>query len=563
MQLLFRASTVFAGLLGGQSADYAPLGLVMSDRQRQPDASAEHKRKNRWRWIAGIILVTTVILIVAGAIVVSHAEPILRERVTETLSARFHSRVELDRFHVSLLRGLQVSGEGLRLYGETDPNIHQLGIQPLIGVAEFRFRTGIKDLFRSPMQVDTVYVKGLSLNLPPREQRAAMKNIGPSGKIKVVVDNFVCDGAELVINTLRPGKLPLEFDIETLKMTRIGTNDPLQFDANLINPKPVGNIISRGLFGPWQADSPRDTPVRGTYSFTHADLGTIKGIGGILSSTGQYSGILDNIGVDGTTDTPDFRIASSGRPVPLHTEFHAIVDATNGDTYLRPVKAKILDSSLVATGSVVRIKEPQGHRVDLDVTIPKGKIQDLLKLAVRTEPPIMTGAVQLKTKFDLLPGTPAVCDRLKLAGRFRVLQAHFTNDKIQNKIDVLSMRSRGKAKLARENIVDNVASDLSGVFELDNGILQFSRLQFEIPGTQVNLTGKYSLDGSQFDFHGKARLDARLSQMTTGWKSILLKPADPFFSKNGAGTELPVKVTGTESEPHFGSDFHHKDHQEN
>ena len=47
--------------------------------------------------------------------------------------------------------------------------------------------------------------------------------------------------------------------------------------------------------------------------------------------------------------------------------------------------------------------------------------------------------------------------------------------------------------------------------------------------------------------------------MMTGWKSILLKPVDPFFSKNGAGTEIPVKVTGTKSEPHFGSDFGHKD----
>ena len=37
-----------------------------------------------------------------------------------------------------------------------------------------------------------------------------------SGKIKIVVDKFVCDGAELVINTLKPGKLPLEFDIESL-----------------------------------------------------------------------------------------------------------------------------------------------------------------------------------------------------------------------------------------------------------------------------------------------------------------------------------------------------------
>jgi hypothetical protein len=40
---------------------------------------------------------------------------------------------------------------------------------------------------------------------------------------------------------------------------------------------------------------------------------------------------------------------------------------------------------------------------------------------------------------------------------------------------------------------------------------------------------------------------------------VLLKPADPFFSKNGAGTEVPVKVTGTKSDIHFGPDFGNKD----
>jgi hypothetical protein len=333
----------------------------------------------------------------------------------------------------------------------------------------------------------------------------------------------------------------------------------MHFDADLINPKPVGNVLSNGSFGPWQADSPRDTPVSGTYSFNNADLGTIKGIGGILSSTGEYGGTLDNIVVDGKTDTPDFRIATSGRMVPLHTEFHAIVDGTSGDTYLRPVKAKILTTWLTANGSVVQTKDPKGHRVTLNVVIENGKIEDLLKLAIRTDPPIMTGLVRLKTKFDLPPGDRDVPNRLKLAGTFHVSAAHFPNEKLQGKIDALSMRSQGKPKLARDNIPDNVPSDLKGKFGLDNGLISFSQLEFRVPGTQVNLTGTYSLDGNQIDFHGKARLDAKLSHMVTGWKSILLKPADPFFSKNGAGTELPVKVTGTKSEPHFGSDFGHKD----
>jgi len=519
-------------------------------------------RHSRWRWILAIVLVSAAIFTVLAAILASHAEPILRARITETLSARFKSKVELDGFHVSALQGLQVSGKGLRLFGARDPNNHEPGIQPLISVAEFRFRTGLMDLLRSPMHVNTVYMKGLILNLPPREQRGEFKNMGPQGdKIQVIVDKFVCDQAELIINTLRPGKLPLEFEIEKLTMTSIGPNQPLQFDADLTNPKPVGNIVSSGSFGPWQADSPRDTRVRGTYSFTDADLGTIKGIGGILSSTGQYAGTLDNITVDGTTDTPDFRIAVSGRPVPLHTDFHAVVDGTSGDTYLQPVKAKILNSCLVANGSVVRMSSPKGHRVELDVTIVKGRIEDLLKLAVRTDPPVMTGLLQLKTKFDLPPGEPDVANRLKLAGNFRVMQSHFTNEKIQSKVDALSMRSLGKPRLAQDNIPDDVRSDLTGVFNLEDGVIHFSRLQFEIPGTWVNLTGDYSLDGNQFDFHGKARMDAKLSHMMTGWKSILLKPADPFFSKDGAGTEIPVKVTGTKSEPHFGTDFGHKERQ--
>jgi hypothetical protein len=533
----------------------------MSDGQ--PNSHRRKKPVTRWRWIVGISLLFIVAISVVGILIVN-ARPILRTRVVETLSARFKSKVELDAFDVSLMKGFQVSGEGLRLFGDGDPNNHEPGIQPLIAVAEFRFRMGIRDFLRSPMRVRTVYVRGLRLNFPPREQRGQVTKLGPEGgKIKILVDRFVCDQAQLIINTLKPGKLPLEFDIKNLTMTSIGPDGPMHFDADLTNPKPVGNVLSTGSFGPWQADSPRDTPVNGTYSLNHADLGTIKGIGGILSSTGEYGGTLDNIVVDGKTDTPDFRVATSMRMVPLHTEFHAIVDGTTGDTYLQPVKARILNSSLVAHGSVTRTKDPEGHRVELDVTIEKGRIEDLLKLAVRTNPPIMTGLVHLKTKFDLPPGESDFAKRLRLAGNFQVSGAHFTNEKIQGKIDALSMRSQGKPQLAQDNIPDNVQSDLKGTFDLDHGLISFSQLEFRVPGTQVNLTGTYSLDGNQIDFHGKARLDAKLSHTVTGWKSILLKPADPFFSKNGAGTELPVKATGIKSEPHFGSDFGHKDESKN
>jgi AsmA-like C-terminal region len=559
--------------LASRSVDdtFASLQIAAEDEKFKPgvrrgtlmESDQSSRQRNtqsvRWRWIGGLALLL-IIATTAAVIMIARAEPTLRAVVIETLSTRFKSKVELDAFHVSLFKGLQVSGTGLRIFGATDPNNHEPGFQPIINVAEFEFHMGIREFLRSPKHVNTVYVKGLQLNLPPREQRGEMKNMGPrGGKIEIIVDRLVCDKTQLIINTLRPGKLPLEFDIENLKMTSIGPDGPMHFDANLTNPKPVGNVLSSGSFGPWRADSPRDTPLNGTYSFEHADLSTIKGIGGILSSTGKYAGILDKITVDGATDTPDFFITISGRKVPLHTDFHAIVDGTSGDTYLQPVKARILDSWLLANGSVVRTKDPQGHDVKLDVVIEKGKIEDLLKLGIKTDPPIMSGIVRLKTKFELPPGAPDVANRLKLKANFEVSNAHFSNDKIQSKVDALSMRSQGKPKLAQDNIPDNIHSDMKGTFTLGSGLISFSQLQFNVPGTQVNLTGTYSLDGNQFDFRGKARLDAKLSQMVTGWKSILLKPADRFFSKDGAGTELPVKITGTKSEPHFGLDFGHKD----
>jgi hypothetical protein len=517
-----------------------------------------------WKWIGIVALVLFVGAAVAARIVIVRAEPILRTRVIETLSNRFNGKAELADLHVSVVNGIEVSGGGLKIFGATDPNPYEPGVQALIGVQKFRFQTSLLSLFRSPIHIDTVYVKGLELNIPPKGDRREMTNMGSkTGKMTIFVDRFVCEDTRLLINTSKPGKPPLEFAIGNLRMKDVGPGQPLQFDATLVNPKPVGDIQSTGLFGPWQQDSPRDTPVQGNYSFTNADLGTIKGIGGMLSSTGQYSGTLGNIAVHGKTDTPDFRIATSGHAVPLHTEFDAVVDGTSGDTYLQPVNATFLHTSFTANGSVVRVSTPKGHDIELDVVLDHAQIEDLLHLGVRTDPPIMNGPVEMKTRLSLAPGDATVADRLKLAGSFHVLRAHFANQKVQGKLNSLSLRSQGKPKEAQEHSEEDVPVDLRGVFTLKDGVLSFSLLHFLIPGTHVEMTGDYSLDGQTFDFSGTARLDAKVSQMTTGWKSILLKPVDPFFSKHGAGTEVPIRITGTESEPHFGLDFGHKDEQEN
>jgi hypothetical protein len=534
---------------------------VVEQDQKVPKSKNAHRRRN----IVLVILAFVVGLLIAGLIAaqyaIHHAEPMLRARVIQTLSQRFNSQVQLGEFNVSVLHGLDVDGKNLSLRSNLDPSL-----PPQIQIAEFSFHTPLLDVFESPMHIGLVEMHGLQIMIPPKGQRSAMPKTKTKGhsKISLLIDKIVCDQTTLTIMTDKPNKVPLQFQIHALTLTRVGKNKPMHFVAQLVNPKPLGNISTSGNFGPWNADEPSDSPVSGSYSFTHADLSTTHGIAGMLSSQGKYSGQLDTINVDGTTDTPDFSIDVSGHKVDLKTQFHATVNGTNGNTYLQPVKAHFLHTDITATGEVVRAQGQPGHDIHLDVTIDKGRIEDLLQLGVKTDPPVMDGNVQLKTKFYLPPGTQPVNQKLQLKGTFSVENITFTNDKIQRKMDQLSLRSRGKAGEAKD--MDNetgvqlpgqqdVQANMNGDFELANGKLKLPRFECTIPGAEIQLAGVYTLDGREFEFTGHARLQAHISGVVGGWKGKLLTPLDPFFAKHGAGADIPIKITGTKADPHFGLNF--------
>ena len=551
-------------------------------------------------WVGSVLAILAIAALIAGNIFLRRAAPMLKAKVVETLSTRFDSRVELDQFHAVFTGGFEVRGDGLKLY----PN-HLDGNEPMIAVDHFGFRIfDWHQLLHTPIIVNHVQVTGLSIHLPPKEQRANMPHLNSGskpgvdeshGKIDILVRVIDVDHADLVIENGKPGKVPLEFVIHKLVLQSVGAGRPMAFHATLVNPKPIGNIDSSGDFGPFNAQSPGDTPVDGTYSFSHADLNTIKGIGGMLASDGKYQGQLDHIVVDGKTTTPNFSLDIANRPVPLNTTFHAIVDGTNGDTWLQPVDAWLLHSHIVAQGQVVRVPGVQGRDIRLDVTVDPGHIDDMLLLAVKDQAPVMTGQLQLHTKFDLPPGPTAVIDKLRLQGTFTLTGVHFTTDKIQSKVDELSLRGQGKAKQANEEgqamkdekqnnasangsssgngssnqnqnqnqaATADIASEMRGTFTFADSKITLPALNYRVPGADIAMHGVYNLHDQSLDFSGLARLDAHISQMVTGWKSWLLKPVDPFFAKDGAGTQVPIKVGGTTSHPDIGLDFNHKDHDQ-
>jgi hypothetical protein len=299
------------------------------------------------------------------------------------------------------------------------------------------------------------------------------------------------------------------------------------------------------------SDDPSDTPLNGEYVFENADLGVFKGIAGRLDSTGKFGGTLDRIVADGETRTPDFRLTTSGNPVPLQTTYHAIIDGGNGNTLLQPLEATLGRTRFVVRGGVVRGIGESGKTVALDVVFREGYIEDLMRLAMKGPTPMMRGPIDLKVKMQWPPGKGDIADKLQLSGTFALREARFTSALVRDKIDGLSSRAQGRPG---DKAVDEVRAAIEGRFRLADGVIEFSRLHFSIPGADVALTGSYTFDKEEIDFRGRLRLQAKVSQTMTGWKRWALKPADPFFAKDGAGTQLKIRIDGTREEPRFGRD---------
>ena len=550
-------------------------GARLNDRNGFTDDALQSARKPLWRrwWFVLIAIV-----VIAGATIPivfwakykylrAHADEILRDRIVASLSARFNSPVELDSFHLDIGPTIHATGGGLRilyLAGPTKPDANPNNPAPMISVDHFEFQTDFKALLEPTTRIVNVYVNGLDLHVPPHGMGHIPRHLDNPNpkkqpKISVVFDKIICENSRLVIETTKPGKLPLVFQLAKITLTDVGATKPLLYDAVLTNARPVGLIHSTGHFGPWHADDPRDTPIDGDYSFLNADLGPFKGIAGILSSTGNFNGKLDHINVEGVTDVPDFRLDISDHPVPLHTEFTAIVNGTTGDTTLTRVDARLQKSVFHCSGSVMRVGVPAtgvtGHDIELDVVMNKGRMEDVLTLATKTAPPVMAGYLSLHHKLSIPPGKETVAKRMKLAGTFNVDQASFGNPAMQLKIDEMSMRAQGNPKAANKTDATPVASSVAGEFVQTGGTMHFSTLDYTIPGAVIRLQGTYTLQGNSFDFQGVVRTDATASQMTTGWKSMLLKAVDPMLRKNGAGLEIPITIKGTKADPHFSIDM--------
>jgi hypothetical protein len=324
---------------------------------RDPGVSRPARSWLKWAFGAGIGIF---VLIAAAGLADRALSALARDRVQKAFQQYFGADLQLRRLDVKLFPTVYVEGEGLvmRQRGRTDA-------PPLIAIRKFSADTSIWAALLHPPRIHHLYLNGLQIQISRRgDDRPPEQK--PRAKVQdFLIESVVADGTTLTVIPRDEGKDPLQYDLWRLRLSNAGPFQPMSFRATLRNAKPPGNIATSGKFGPWNRDDPARTAVAGNYTFRDADLSVFRGISGRLSSDGQYRGVLERIEVDGQTDVPDFALQIGRNPVRLTTQFHAIVDGTDGDTLLQPVKAQFGSSSVVASRGVEGKKGIKGKTVPI------------------------------------------------------------------------------------------------------------------------------------------------------------------------------------------------------
>jgi len=367
-------------------------------------------------------------VILSGIIFLAARWPFSRTAVLKDLTEASLSRVSVASFH-----GTYFPRPGCVLERVTFQHNPKAGSPPLITIQKLRIEGSFVGLFTK--HVRRIRAEGLRILIPPRGSGEHFQTLRRS---RFVIDDLIADGAILEVVSRDPYKEPLQFSFHNFVISNVGNKGPASFQAKLSNPEPPGEITTTGKFGPWNPDDVGKVAMSGEYLFQHADLGVFRGIDGLLSSAGKFSGTLNRIEVQGVTDAPSFKVTSSSHPVQLRTQFHAVVNGENGDTLLRQVAATFWKTKVWSDGSVAGRSGQPRKTTSVELNTTNGRIQDLLLLFARSERSPMSGAVSFHARVSIPPGKRPFLEKVELQGDFGIDAGSFSKSETQAGVNHLS-----------------------------------------------------------------------------------------------------------------------------
>jgi hypothetical protein len=519
-----------------------------------PQTEQASGRRKFPKWARWAVLALGV-AVLAGSILLAVKWPFSRQSVTESIEEVVSGTVRIGRF-----RNRVFPDPGCEAYDVSVTRPSGIHDEPaLITVQKITIAARYPDLFLRPGYIARIILNGLRVHVPPRGSGGGeSRSSGPGGgSSSTRVGEIRADGAVLEIG-LRDGQPPLTFDIHTLLLKSVSRDKPFSYTVSLTNALPPGEITASGRFGPWNTKAAGETPVSGSYKFEKADLSVFSGISGMLSSEDTFTGQLDRIDADGSVQIPNFAIKSKKHEVPLQARYQATVNGINGDVFLHKVDASFLHTDIVASGDISSHPGKKGKITSIRFEESTGRVEDVLWLFDKDSKAPMDGALTFRAEAVVVPEGRAFLREATLRGHFNIAGGVFTSSKTQANVNDLSKRARGEAeKQGEKNAADrdNVTADMLSDVALRNGVATLTNLFFSLPGARAHMEGTYDLFSDKVDFHGSLKTEAKLSQTTGGWKSVLLKPLNPLFKKKNAGADVPVEMTGTYDHPHFGFDI--------
>ena len=393
--------------------------------------------------------------------------------------------------------------------------------------------------------VPHVRLEGLEIQIPPDDDHDTVEERPRSTSgthffkgPQVVVDQLVADDAKLVIIPRDRSRLHRTWVMHRLRVRNVSVDTAMPFESTLTNAVPPGEIRHDGHV----------RPVAPRRSRPHADRGRLhvrerrprrvqRHLGHPRRRQGTYTGHRSrrirvdrrnrHAGVHGQRQRP--------RGAADSASIDATVDGTNGNTTLDRIDAHVPEDVARATGGVYDVEGVKGRDVTLDVESTKGRLEDVMRLAVKT--PTAADDRRPAAQHEASRSRPARwtwSTNCGWTGRFTIDGGRFTNADVQQKINELSHRASGKKPRAQA-----ASRSAGGRLRLQRALQargrrdRCSEADLRRPGRDRRADGQLPPEAETLNFAGNLYMDAKVSQTVSGWKSLLLKMVDPLFRKTG------------------------------
>ena len=177
---------------------------------------------------------------------------------------------------------------------------------------------------------------------------------------------------------------------------------------------------------------------------------------------------------------------------------------------------------MTATGRWSRVRKANPVTIfHLNVVIDKGRIEDLLQMGAKTDPPVMTGVRSSENKI-LFAARERDCQSASASARNicrRERNVHQSAD--SGKDGSIESARPGKSRSGQTTATGNgydctpateYSSNVAGHFFHGRSKDRAAAFGLQRARRGYPLAGVYSLDGKQFDFTGHARMQAHVSR---------------------------------------------------